>query len=128
MLELFIIEIPKARRILEKEPNNTLAQWVMFLNDPNESEVSKIMDNNEEIKEAMEKLEVLSNDEELRRVAELKEKAIRDEQNMLRHAIQQGIKEGKLQDVLKMLELNMSIEDIEKITGLTKEEIIKLKN
>ena len=49
-LEMYIIEIPKARKILEKEPNNKLAQWVMFLNNPNESEESQIMEENKEIK------------------------------------------------------------------------------
>ena len=50
VLELYIIEIPKAREMLRREPKNELAQWVMFLNDPNESEVSKIMEDNKEIK------------------------------------------------------------------------------
>ncbi len=88
------IEIPKAREILKKEPNNKLAQWVMFLDNPNESEVSKIMNENEEIKEAMSELEKISKDKELKRVAELREKAIRDEKNGLRHAREDGLKEG----------------------------------
>ena len=64
VLELYIIEIPKAREILRKEPNNKLAQWVMFLNDPNESEVSKIMEHNKEIEEAMNELERINSDKE----------------------------------------------------------------
>ena len=31
MLQIYIIEISKAKRTLEKEPNNELAQWVLFL-------------------------------------------------------------------------------------------------
>ena len=93
VLEFYIIEIPKAREILKKDPSNKLAQWVMFLDNPNESEVSKIMNENEEIKEAMSELEKISKDKELRRVAELREKAIRDEKNGLRHAREDGIKE-----------------------------------
>ena len=65
-LEMYIIEIPKARKILEKEPNNKLAQWVMFLNNPNESEISQIMEENKEIKKAMEELEEISKNKELR--------------------------------------------------------------
>ena len=79
VLELYILEIPKAKKILEKEPNNRLAQWMLFLDDPNESEVSRIMEENKEIKKAMNELEEMSEDEELRRLAELKEKAIIDE-------------------------------------------------
>ena len=134
VLELYIIEIPKARRMLEKEPKNELAQWVLFLNDPNESEVSKIMEDNKEIKEAMNELEKISEDEELRRVAELREKAIRDEKNGLRHAredglkegIEQGLKQGKLLVAKNMKSEGIDIDTIMKITGLSEEEIEKI--
>ncbi len=138
VFELYIIELPKAKRILEKDTNNKLAQWMLFLNDPNEKEVSKIMSENKEIKEAMNELEEMSKDEELRRVAELREKAIRDEKNGLRHAREDGLKEGiekgiqkgiekTNKEVAKKMKLeNISIETICNITGLTKEEIKKL--
>jgi len=102
VLELHIIEIPKAKKMLQKEPNNELAQWVMFINNPNESEVSQIMEKNKEIEEAMNELEKISKDRELRRVAELREKAIRDEKNGLRHAREEGKEEGKV-DVAKVI-------------------------
>lgn len=127
VLELYIIEIPKARKILRKEPENALAQWVMFLNDPNESEVSRIMKENNKIKEAMNELEKLSKDDELRRLAELREKAIRDEKNGLRHAREDGIKEGIEQVARRMLELNMSMQDIINATNLTEEQILNIK-
>ena len=127
VFELYIIEIPKARRILKEEPKNELAQWVMFINDPNESEVSKIMEDNKEIKEAMNELEKISKDKELRRVAELREKAIRDEKNGLRHAKEEGIKEGIEQVAKRMLELNIPIQDIIKTTGLQEKQILELK-
>ena len=127
VLELYIIEIPKARKILKKEPKNELAQWVMFINDPNESEVSEIMEDNKEIEEAMNELEKISKDKELRRVAELREKAIRDEKNGLRNAREEGIKEGIEQVAKKMLELNMPIQDIINTTCLTEKQILELK-
>lgn len=131
VFELYIIEIPKAKRILEKDKNNKLAQWMLFLNDPNEKEVSKIMNENKEIEEAMNELEEMSKDEELRRLAELREKAIRDEKNGLRHARQEGIEEGMKQGIeqvtKRMIELNMPLEDIISATRLKKEEILKIK-
>ena len=135
MFELYIIEIPKVKRILEKEPNDKLAQWVQFLDNPNEKEVAKAMENNEEIKEAMEELEEVSKIKQLRRIAELKEKAIRDEKNGLRHAKEDGIniglergrKEGernsKIEIAKKLLKEGMSTEKISLIVGLSKEEI-----
>ena len=134
VLELYIIEIPKAKRMLEKDANNKLAQWMMFLNNPNENEVSKIMNENEEIKEAMNELEEMSKDEELRRVAELREKAIRDEANIREHAREEGIIEGKMEGrkenqlevAKKMKEKNIDIDTIIEITGLKEEDIEKL--
>ena len=107
----------------------------MFINDPNESEVSKIMEDNKEIEEAMNELEKISKDKELRRVAELREKAIRDEKNGLRHAredgriegIKEGIDQGIEQVAKKMVELNMPIQDIINATGLTEKRILELK-
>lgn len=131
VLELYILEIPKAKKILEKEPNNRLAQWMLFLDDPNESEVSRIMEENKEIKKAMNELEEMSEDEELRRLAELKEKAIIDE-NLAKiynreYGKKEGIKKGIEEMVKKMKEEKIPIEKIIKITELTEEEINKIK-
>ena len=86
---------------------------------------------NKEIKKAMKELEKMSEDEELRRLAELKEKAIRDEKSAKYRWTEEGIKEGKKQEKIeiakKLLELNTTIEDIIKVTELTKEEILKIK-
>ena len=135
MLELYIIEISKVKRALEKNPEDKLAQWIQFLDNPNEKGVlKKVMEKNKEIKEAMEDLERLSKIKKLRRIAELKEKAIRDEENGLRHAKEDGIEEGKkLGEKSKQIEIarnllqdGMSIEKVSMIVGLTKEEIEKI--
>lgn len=134
VFELYIIELPKAKRIIEKDASNKLAQWMLFLNNPNEKEVANIMNENKEIKEAMNELEEMSKDEELRRVAELREKAIRDEKNGLRHAREDGLREGIKEGIeknnkevaKKMKEKHIPIETIEEITKLTKEEIENL--
>jgi len=129
-LELHIIEIPKALRMLEKEPKNKISQWMMFLNNPNEKGVLKIMEENKDIKNAMEKLEEVSQDEKLRRIAELKEKARKDEISSLswaeRKGREEGIKEKTLEVIKKMKEEKIPIEIIIKVTGLSKEEIEKI--
>lgn len=140
--ELFIIEIPKARRMMKSNEKDKLTQWMLFLDNPNNKEVLEIMNKNEEIKEAMQELEEISKDKELRLIAELKEKAIRDERNMMEHAIedglkqgieqgiQQGIEQGTKQAEIKMAQYlkskNIDIEIIMEATNLTKEEIEKL--
>ena len=98
----------------------------------------------------MEDLERLSKTKKLRRIAELKEKAIRDAENGLRHAKEDGIniglekgkklgleqgkklgleegrKTSKIEIARNLLQDGMSIEKISTIVGLTKEEIEKI--
>lgn len=146
-LELHIIEIPKAMKQLQKEPQNPIAQWMLFLSDPNQEEVTKIMEENKAIKQAMGKLKELSADEEPRRVAELRQKAILDEKAIKRRAeelgreeglkeglkegiqegIQKGIKEGsqkeKINIAKKLLSEKMDFVFVSKMTELSLEEI-----
>ena len=102
----------------------------------------------------MEDLERLSKIKKLRRIAELKEKAIRDEENGLRHAKEDGINIGlekgkklgleqgkklgleegraigekskQIEIARNLLQEGMSIEKVSTIVGLTKEEIEKI--
>ncbi len=91
-----------------------------------------------EIKEAIETLEDISSDEEKERIAELRQKYIMDRKSEIRTAKEIGVKEGleegmekgskneKIEIAKKMLNENMKIEVIERITGLTKTEIEEL--
>ena len=143
MLQLYIIEISKAKKTLEKGQNNELAQWVLFLDNPNQEEVFKAMQTNKEVKEAMEDLDEISKQKELRRIAELREKAIKDDKNAITHALEdgkkeglkegreigraEGIKENQKEIAKKMLEKNFSIDEIQNLLSLTKDEIEELR-
>ena len=127
MLQLYIIEISKAKKTLEKDPNNELAQWVLFLDNPNQEEVFKAMKTNKDLKEAMEDLDEISKQKELRRVAELREKAIKDEKNAITHALKDGERKKQQEIVKRMLERDFSIEEIQDITLLSREEIEEIK-
>ena len=67
--ELDIIELPKALKEYENNKSNTLLQWMMFLDNPETEEVSKIMENNEDIKNAKQELDKISQDDILRIMA-----------------------------------------------------------
>ena len=90
-LEIVIIELPKARRIYKQDKDNKISQWMMFLDAPNDKEVSKIMAKNKDIRKAIEELEQVSGDEKLQRIAELREKAIRDEHAAMSYATEKRI-------------------------------------
>ena len=124
-LELHIIEIPKIYRTEGKEEE--LTKWIYFIENPESEKVGEYMKENKEMKEAKEKLEVMSEDERMQILAELKEKAIRDEKATERYGIRVGIERGRKQEkkeiAKKMKEQGIDIEIIKKITGLSDKEI-----
>ena len=127
-LKIDIIELPKIEG--KEEVKDELLDWLYFLEEPKGERVTKNMEENEELKEAVEKLDSLSADERMQRIAELREKAIMDEKAIYAKGLDVGEKQGGEEEKRKiaknLLKKNMKINDICEVTGLTKEEIEKL--
>ena len=130
--ELDIIELSKIKG--RENEKDQLLDWLVFLENPESERVTRKMEENENLNEAVEKLDRISEDEKMQRIIELREKAIRDEHAIYAKGVDDGIEEGKtkgarekqIEIAKSMLKENMDIEIIIKITGLTKEEIEKL--
>ena len=115
---------------------------MQFISQVNQGEVEKAMEKNKEIKKASEQYKILTGDEYERRLAYLREKAIRDEASAIAGAREEGKQEGKREGIRegiekgskkekkeiakKLLELGMKIEDIQKATDLSIEELKNL--
>lgn len=138
--QMNIIEISKAIKEYEKDKSNAVLQWMKFLDNPEDMEVKRIMEENQDIKEAKEELDKISQDDILRRMA-LKAKLERmDHKQELYEAKRdgkaegeaigrkEGIKQEKKETALKMLQKQIDIQTIKEITGLTEEEIKNLEN
>lgn len=149
-LEIDIIELPKIIG-KEKEQDNLL-DWLYFLENPKSERVTEKMKENENLKEAVKKLDNLSEDEKMQRIADLRQKAIMDEKAIyekglevgiekgMKEGIQRGIEKGiekgimegsqkeKIEIAKKMLELKIDKETIAEATGLTEQEIEKILN
>ena len=98
---------------------------------------------NKVIKEAKKEVEYLTGDEEVQRLAELREKWEMDRNSEIGQAKKEGIEEGKaegkeegkaegkkeekLEIAQNMLKDGMNLEIVMKYTGLTKEEVLNLK-
>ena len=143
-LEIDIIELPKIIG-KEKEQDNLL-DWLYFLENPKSERVTEKMKENENLKEAVKKLDNLSEDERMQRIADLRQKAIMDEkaiyekgleiglekgiQRGMEKGIEKGIMEGsqkeKIEIAKKMLKLKIDKEIIAEATGLTEQEIEKI--
>ena len=93
---------------------------------------------NKSVEKAKKILEEISSDERERYLAELRQKYIMDQKAVADagydKGVEQGIKQGReqgeknkqLEIAKKLKEMNMSLSDIEKATGLTVEEIESL--
>ncbi len=120
--ELDIIELSKIKG--RENEKDQLLDWLIFLENPESERVARKMEENENLKEAVEKLDRISEDEKMQRIIELREKAIRDE-----HAIYaKGVDDGIIKIAKNMLKENIDIEMIIKVTRLTKEEIENLRD
>ena len=96
------------------------------------------MKENENLKEAVKKLDNLSEDERMQRIADLRQKAIMDEKAIYEKGLEVGIEKGiekgimegsqkeKIEIAKKMLKLKIDKETIAEATGLTEQEIEKI--
>ncbi len=128
LTEKFELDIIELTKISGKEnEKDQLLDWLMFLENPESERVARRMEENENLKEAVEKLDRISEDEKMQRIIELREKAIRDEHAIYAKGVDDGIEKGTKQIAKNLLKADVEIEVIIKATGLTKEEIEKLK-
>ncbi|MBO6233362.1 MAG: Rpn family recombination-promoting nuclease/putative transposase [Clostridia bacterium] len=121
-IKWIFIELPKFRR---KHPdmNDKVNQWLAIIDDYDREAIAMAEKKNKTIKKAKVELEYLTGDEEVKRLAFLREKWEMDRISDLNHAKS----EGKKEVAKKLLEKNIPLEIIIETTGLTKEEIEKLK-
>ena len=107
---------------------------MQFISQTNPKGVELAMKENKEIKKANDEYEYLTGEAAERRLAFLRDKAIRDEKSIRQGAMEEGEAKGRKEGERKkqieiakeLLKLGIKIEDIEKATKLTKEEIQKL--
>ena len=137
-IEIDIIVLPKIYKLKETNKENKLLEWIYFLENPNSEVVKKIMENNEGIQEAKEKLDALQNDEIMKRLLEWEESVSHEEASIkftarnegyregLKAGKQDGIEENKQEIAKKMKSKGYDIETIIELTGLKREIIESL--
>ncbi|MDM0935965.1 hypothetical protein CYK77_15410 [Clostridium perfringens] len=131
--EIHFIELPKFNEIGNKEyvenveKMDALEKWLEFLVEPESNTVRQLELSNEEIKLAKSELYRLSMDSNEREQYNMREKAIYDRISALENAEAKGKLEGTLEVAKKLLLADVDINIIISSTGLTKEEIIKVK-
>ena len=126
--ELDIIELSKIKG--RENEKDQLLDWLVFLENPESERVTRKMEENKNLKEAVEKLDRISEDEKMQRIIELREKAIRDEHAIYAKGVDDGLEKGarekQIEIAKKLLKAKVEMEVINETTGRTKEEIEKL--
>lgn len=135
LLKLIFIELPKFNRFKEetrsisanKEYNDKLYKWLTFLSNPTGKEIEEFMKTDGEIKEAMDVLYKISGDKESIRLAEMREKAVMDEQSRLKGAREEGIDIGKVKVAENFLRMGLTVEQVAAGSELSIEKVIAIK-
>ena len=132
--EIHFIELPKFNEVGNKEyienveKMDALEKWLEFLVEPESNTVRQLELSNEEIKLAKSELYRLSMDSKEREQYNIREKSIYDRISALENSRENGIKEGIEKVVKESLSQGLEISLISKITGLSEEEILSIKN
>lgn len=137
-IKYYFIELPKYRK-QKPDMNEKINQWLAFIDGEDRGRIKMAQEKNETIKKAGIEIKELTGDEEVRRIAELREKWEMDRISEINYAKEEGEKiglkkgrekgkkEGKEEIAKNMLEKGMREELIQEITGLSKEDIEKIK-
>ncbi|MCL2605542.1 MAG: Rpn family recombination-promoting nuclease/putative transposase [Defluviitaleaceae bacterium] len=118
-LEVHTLEIPKARKVNEDTEKTELLNWMKFLDAKTEEELHMLAQKSPALKKATVRLIELSADEKARDIYEAEMRRQRDYNTRERGAV--ITRETEI--INNALAMNMSIEDIMKLTGKTYDDI-----
>jgi predicted transposase/invertase (TIGR01784 family) len=123
LMGIHVLELPK---LPETDDKTGLWEWLKFIKTNNEEELNMLASRSPALSKAVGIRMELSRDERLHLIAEAREKARRDEEDLLWGARQEGLQEGILTVGRQMLKSGMPIREIAEITGIAEEEVSRL--
>ena len=126
LVKYYYIELPKYRKA-KADMNNKFDQWLAFIDDTDWGKIEMAEEKNKTIKSALDDMEYLTGDAEIKRLAELRESSRIDKWFAMNYGRKQGENKAKIETAKKLLEMNIAMDIIIKATGLTQEELEKIK-
>jgi predicted transposase/invertase (TIGR01784 family) len=108
-LELHFLELTKIKK-LGRGPQNTLEEWLIYLNDIQGEELEALAMSNPAIRKALTIEEMFKADAQERRLYEMREKAFLDEISNVAGAKEEGEAKGRIDDICKFLEARFGAE------------------
>ena len=124
VLEIHFIEMPKFKNLNNKDlENDKLQRWLMFLrNDISESELEELIDMDNDIKKAEERLEYLSSDPQTMEIYWERERPLYEKANL----ISTGEHKEKVNTILRSYKLGFTTKQIAQIVELEENKVIEI--
>ena len=134
--DLLEVDLLELKKLPQADDGTNLWDWLRFIKTNNEEEMEMLAHENPEIEKAYDALQDLSNDEAIRHEAQQREMYLQNEMAINEERYEQGIKKGKEQGLKEskieiaknLLGINLPLEQISAATGLSVDEIKKLKS
>ncbi len=147
LLRIDFLELPKARSFSIEQTEDVKLLWMHFINSETEGELNMLAKKNDVFKKPVAEVKRLSGDELIRAEYDARQKAIRDRMAEMEYAINTGLKRGKEEGIregikegikqgiekkafeaaINFLKLGVSVDIVAKGTGLSEQQILKLK-
>lgn len=136
VLEIHYLELPKLfDNNIPKDEDESVIQWMMFLQARNKEAFEMLAEKNEKIRKAYNILEVISKDDKARAAYESREAELHDQMTRLKSAREEGIKEGikeglkeaTIKNAKNFLIMGLDIDMVASGTGLSVEEVQQIK-
>ena len=127
VLEIHFLELKKLYNSeIPKDENDPLVMWMEFIDGKREV-IDVLSKKNDDINYAYDLLKIISKDKKARMEYEARLAAIRDEMTRLHVAKEEGKQEGKIEVAENLINLELDVNTIIKATGLTEEEIERIR-
>lgn len=127
VLEIHFLELRKLYNSeIPKDENDPLVMWMEFIDGKREV-IDVLSKKNDDINYAYDLLKIISKDKKARMEYEARLAAIRDEMTRLHVAKEEGKQEGKIEVAENLINLELDVNTIIKATGLTEEEIERIR-
>jgi conserved hypothetical protein (putative transposase or invertase) len=136
VLEIHYLELPKLfDDSIPKNEEESVVQWMMFLQARNKEAFEMLAEKNEKIRKAYNILEVISKDDKARAAYESREAELHDQMTRLKSAREEGLKEGReegvkeatIKNAKNFLLMGLDSEMVARGTGLSVEEVEKIR-
>lgn len=124
VLEIHFIEMPKFKKLNNKDlENDRLQRWLMFLrNDISDNELEVLINMDNDIKKAEERLEYLSSDPQTMEIYWERERALHEKANL----ISTGENKEKINTILRSYKLGFTTEQISQIVELKEDKVLEI--